>query len=92
MAEEKRKDDPEKMAKMAAWLQAVNRELKLPEGTIAPVQEELLNLISDVAHGPSRPGAPLTAFLVGFAASGDIQQAGENVAKLRALVAKYPAN
>ncbi|WP_298635602.1 DUF6457 domain-containing protein [uncultured Mobiluncus sp.] len=92
MAEEHRKDDPEKMAKMATWLQAVNRELKLPEGTIAPVQEELLNLISDVAHGPSRPGAPLTAFLVGFAAGGDIQQAGENVAKLRALVAKYPAN
>lgn len=92
MAEEHRKDDPEKMAKMATWLQAVNRELKLPEGTIAPVQEELLNLISDVAHGPSRPGAPLTAFLVGFAAGGDIQQAGENVAKLRTLVAKYPAN
>lgn len=92
MTEEHRKDNPEKMAKMATWLQAVNRELKLPEGTIAPVQEELLNLISDVAHGPSRPGAPLTAFLVGFAAGGDIQQAGENVAKLRALVAKYPAN
>lgn len=92
MAEEHRKDDPEKMAKMATWLQAVNQELKLSEGTIAPVQEELLNLISDVAHGPSRPGAPLTAFLVGFAAGGDIQQAGENVAKLRALVAKYPAN
>ena len=92
MAEEHRKDNPEKMAKMATWLQAVNRELKLPEGTIAPVQEELLNLISEVAHGPSRPGAPLTAFLVGFAAGGDIQQAGENVAKLRALVAKYPAN
>ena len=92
MAEEHRKDNPEKMAKMATWLQAVNREFKLPEGTIAPVQEELLNLISDVAHGPSRPGAPLTAFLVGFAAGGDIQQAGENVAKLRALVAKYPAN
>ena len=92
MAEEHRKDNPEKMAKMATWLQAVNQELKLPEGTIAPVQEELLNLISDVAHGPSRPGAPLTAFLVGFAAGGDIVQAGENVAKLRALVAKYPAN
>ena len=92
MAAEHRKDDPEKMAKMAAWLQAVSRELQLPEETIAPVQEELLNLISEVAHGPSRPGAPLTAFLVGFAADGDIQQAGANVAKLRALVAKYPAN
>lgn len=92
MAEEKRKDNPEKMAKMAAWLQAVSRELQLPEETIAPVQEELLDLISEVAHGPSRPGAPLTAFLVGFAAGGDIAQAGENVAKLRALVAKYPAH
>lgn len=92
MAAEHRKDNPEKMAKMAAWLQAVSKELQLPEGTIAPVQEELLNLISDVAHGPSRPGAPLTAFLVGFAARGDIQQAGENVAKLRDLVAHYPAH
>ena len=92
MAAEKHKDDPEKMAKMAAWLQAISQELQLPEGTIAPIQEELLNLIGDVAHGPSRPGAPLTAFLVGFAAGGDIQQAATNVAKLRALAAQYPAN
>ncbi|EFU80251.1 molybdopterin-guanine dinucleotide biosynthesis protein [Mobiluncus curtisii] len=92
MATENRKDDPEKMAKMAAWLQAASRELQLPGETIVPIQEELLNLISEVAHGPSRPGAPLTAFLVGYAAGGDIEKAAANVAKLRDLVAQYPAD
>lgn len=61
-------DDPEKMARMQEWLAAVEDELGLDHETLASAQEPLLHLISSVAHGPSRPGAPLTAFLVGLAA------------------------
>lgn len=61
-------DDPEKMARMRDWLAAVAAELKLPEDVLTSVESPLLDLIATVAHGPSRPGAPLTAFLVGYAA------------------------
>lgn len=61
-------DDPEKMARMREWLTAVSAELRLSEDVLAPVESPLLDLIATVAHGPSRPGAPLTAFLVGYAA------------------------
>lgn len=40
-------------------------------------------MISDVAHGPSRPGAPLTAFLIGVAAGH-----GADAADLAGRVAK----
>lgn len=63
------KDDPEKMAKMAAWLNAASEELDLDPSVISENQTAILNLINTVAHGPSRPGAPLTAFLVGYAAA-----------------------
>ncbi|MGV9182883.1 DUF6457 domain-containing protein [Arcanobacterium canis] len=66
-----RYDDPEKMARMNRWLRTVSAELELPHETIEKVQEPLLRLISTVAHGPSRPGAPLTAFLVGYLAASD---------------------
>ena len=62
------KDDPEKMARMRAWLSAVAAELELSEDVLTSVETPLLDLIATVAHGPSRPGAPLTAFLVGYAA------------------------
>lgn len=90
MSDEKRQDDPEKMAKMMAWLHSAAQEIGLPQGSIDPVQDELLQLISEVAHGPSRPGAPLTAFLVGFAAGGDVKKAAADITKLRDLVSKYP--
>lgn len=61
-------DDPEKMARMRAWLAAVSAQLELPAEVMTSVETPLLDLIATVAHGPSRPGAPLTAFLVGYAA------------------------
>ena len=63
------KDDPEKMAKMAAWLDTAAAELGVEPSLIDENKEALLGLINTVAHGPSRPGAPLTAFLVGYAAA-----------------------
>jgi hypothetical protein len=54
---------------LSAWVTAVAQELGLEDqlasgGTV----DMVLDLTSDVAHGVSRPGAPVTAFLVGVAA------------------------
>lgn len=60
-------DNPETMAAMRQWLGLVEDELGVDPDVIRRVEAPLLDLISTVAHGPSRPGAPLTAFLVGVA-------------------------
>ncbi len=51
------------------WLTAVTQELGLENavesgGTV----DMVLDMTADVAHGVSRPGAPVTAFLLGIAA------------------------
>ena len=54
---------------LSEWVTAVVRELGL-EGALdsGSAVDMVLDLTSDVAHGVSRPGAPVTAFLVGVAA------------------------
>lgn len=52
---------------MSEWVTAVTRELGIEVGGDAVV-DTVLDLTSDVAHGVSRPAAPVTAFLVGIAA------------------------
>ena len=56
------------MAEMHRWLEKVRERLDLPPAALEGTTGPLLDLIRDVAHGPSRPAAPLTAFLVGLAA------------------------
>jgi hypothetical protein len=51
---------------MRTWLDAAQRELGLD---LEVDTAELLDLTRTVAHGVSRPAAPLTAFLVGYAAA-----------------------
>jgi hypothetical protein len=54
---------------LSEWVTAVVKELDI-EGAVegGGVVDLVLDLTSDVAHGVSRPGAPVTAFLVGLAA------------------------
>ncbi|WP_232663070.1 DUF6457 domain-containing protein [Pseudonocardia sp. TRM90224] len=52
---------------LSDWVTAVARELGL-EAVDGSVVDMVLDLTADVAHGVSRPGAPVTAFLVGLAA------------------------
>jgi hypothetical protein len=54
---------------LSAWVTAVSLELGL-EGALESVGlvDTVLDMTSDVAHGVSRPGAPVTAFLIGVAA------------------------
>lgn len=60
--------DAAKSPEMAAWLKDVAESLKIEDNPLPDAQEALLDMTSSVAHGPSRPGAPLTNFLVGYAA------------------------
>lgn len=54
---------------MSEWTAAVCRELGLPESMdIESATKLVLDVTGDVAHGVARPAAPVTAFLIGFAA------------------------
>lgn len=91
-------DETATMETMHRWLDAVCAELGLDRGVVDANTAVLLDLIRDVAHGPSRPGAPMTAFLVGLSAG----QAGadpgtqssavaERVRRVEDLVARWPS-
>ncbi|WP_187138369.1 DUF6457 domain-containing protein [Cellulomonas timonensis] len=91
-----RGDETQKMAVMNAWLDQVCAELDVDRSVLDANTMPLLQLINHVAHGPSRPGAPVTAFLVGLAgasASTDpAEQArvvGERIAAVEKLVAAW---
>ncbi|MFH5824112.1 DUF6457 domain-containing protein [Georgenia sp. AZ-5] len=95
---EGRGDETEKMAAMNRWLDAVCGELGVDRAVMDASTSRLLELIHDVAHGPSRPGAPLTAFLVGLAAGSAAddaaapevsEQVAERVAAVSRLVAVW---
>ena len=54
---------------LSAWVTTVARELGLDDGmSDGATVDMVLDLTADVAHGVSRPGAPVTAFLIGVAA------------------------
>lgn len=54
---------------MSEWVTAVRRELGLEDAVDTDaLVDTILDLTGDVAHGVSRPAAPVTAFLIGLAA------------------------
>ena len=56
-------------AALSDWVTAVTRELGLEHALDSSTAVDMvLDLASDVAHGVSRPAAPVTAFLIGVAA------------------------
>ena len=75
---------------LAEWVTAVAREFGLEEPLDSlGVVDLVLDLTSDVAHGVSRPGAPVTAFLVGVAA-GRADDSTVAAATTRARSASWP--
>lgn len=82
-------DNPEKMAQMRSWLDLVGAEIGVEPGVLSANEGPLLDLISAVAHGPSRPGAPLTAFLVGVAV-GRGADAAELIGRVERLASNTP--
>ncbi|MGV8978302.1 MAG: DUF6457 domain-containing protein [Cellulomonas sp.] len=90
-------DESDKMGVMNAWLDAVCAELGADRSVMDANTTGLLDLIRDVAHGPSRPGAPMTAFLVGLASASGSQdptvqahKVAEHVAAVNRLIAGWP--
>lgn len=69
---------------MHHWLSTAAADAGVELAILEDAEAPLLDMISAVAHGPSRPGAPLTAFLVGVAA-GRGADASELAARLGAL-------
>lgn len=75
------------ISQLDAWVAALCDELGLD--TTEVDVENLLDVARDAAHSVTRPAAPLTTFLVGYAAGrGDLtpQQASE---KATALAARW---
>lgn len=64
------------------WIEAACLELGLGRGEVD--RDLVLDLARDVAHGVARPGAPLTAFLLGLAV-GRGADAREAAARLTAM-------
>ena len=56
------------MGEFEQWLREAAGILNVDYEVLQPRINDLLDLTKHVAHGPSRPAAPLTAFLVGVAA------------------------
>lgn len=56
------------MGDFEQWLREAAKELDVDYEILQPRINDLLDLTKHVAHGPSRPAAPLTAFLVGVSA------------------------
>lgn len=81
-------DEATKMAIMGKWLDAVATEVDADPALINTHRDELLDLVSTIAHGPSLPGAPMTLFLLGMRA-GQGADVSELVAKVEALAKNY---
>lgn len=84
-----RRDDPKKMERMHAWVAAVEEELGIESEVMEEAKGALLALIGKVAHGPSRPGAPLTAFLIGLAVGRGKGESLDLIAQVKDLVTRY---
>lgn len=83
------RDTPEKMEAMRNWLGAVAQDLGIAHEVMAEVENPLLGLIGKIAYGPSRPGAPLSAFLIGYAAGRGDGDPTDLVAQIEALADEY---
>lgn len=73
------------------WVAALSAELGLELDVDVRL---LLDLARDAAHAVDRPAAPLTTFLVGYAAAvrgGAPDQVAELAARASALAARWPA-
>ncbi|HEX8628251.1 MAG TPA: DUF6457 domain-containing protein [Catenuloplanes sp.] len=73
---------------MDAWVTVACRELGLDPAEVDP--KVVLDLARDVAHNVLRPGAPVTAYLLGVAV-GRGTAPGDAAARLSALAAAWPA-
>ena len=74
------------MNTLDAWTEAVCRDLGLDPATVDITA--LLDVARDVAHGVTRPAAPLTAYLLGVAVGRGLP-APEAAARITGLAAAW---
>jgi len=81
---------------MSEWTAAVCRELGLPESMDTDGATKLvLDVTGDVAHGVTRPAAPVTAFFIGLAAGradDPVVAARDYAEKVSGLAASWKAD
>lgn len=75
--------DHDPLASAHVWLRTAATELGVDPGIVRELIGDILDLTRDVAHGPSRPAAPVTAFLVGLSAG---RAGGNTAAEVRARI------
>ncbi|MFC7220752.1 DUF6457 domain-containing protein [Streptomyces polyrhachis] len=76
---------------MKTWIDAVKTELDLDLAVDVP---GLLDVTKTVAHGVARPAAPLTSFLIGYAAAqagGGPEAVTEASRRVEVLAARWSA-
>lgn len=56
------------MDALQEWTGLVAPALGVDPGLVGATQDDVLDMVRDVAHGVVRPAAPLTAYVVGLAA------------------------
>jgi hypothetical protein len=75
------------MNELDAWVAAASAELGLSPGDVSA--KVVLDVARDVAHQVLRPGAPVTAYLMGLAVGRGADPA-EAAAKISALAEAWP--
>ncbi|MFW7415641.1 DUF6457 domain-containing protein [Demequina sp. SO4-18] len=74
-------------SQIEAWVAALASELDIDPAEVDV--ERLLDVARDAAHSVTRPAAPLTTFLVGYAAGRGGLSAEESSAKATALAQRW---
>jgi hypothetical protein len=81
---------------MSDWMSAVARELRLdPAAASDAAMQLVLDVTADVAHGVTRPAAPVTAFLIGLAAGREpdpLAAAKDYAARVSTMATGWSAN
>ncbi|ADG74644.1 putative molybdopterin-guanine dinucleotide biosynthesis protein MobA [Cellulomonas flavigena DSM 20109] len=79
------------MDALQEWTGLVAPALGVDPGLVGATQDDVLDMVRDVAHGVLRPAAPLTAYVVGLAAGRAGAEGGDVAAAVRDALAQVEA-
>ncbi|MHA2788065.1 DUF6457 domain-containing protein [Corynebacterium sp. S7] len=91
------KDSPEEIKSTHEWLNEASTALGISPEVTRLLVGDLLDLTRNVAHGPSRAAAPVTAFLVGMATASNkgasdeqvVAEVREKIALINSILEEY---
>jgi len=76
------------MSDLDRWLEQAGPALDVDADVLDQVTGPLLDMVRDVARGAVRPGAPLTAFLVGLSAGRELTRGADADAVVAEVLAR----